>query len=799
MDSLLQNFRVAIRSLLRHRGFTLVAVITLGLGIGATTAIFSVVYGILLRPLPYPDADRLVAVGQTLRSNPAEPVSGSVSHVNFLDWQRDSKAISTMALFSGARMVVANLGDADVVTGAVVTPRFFEVFTSLPVMGRTFNDDEDRPGGPEAIVVSHQFWRERLGGRADVLLQVVEVNGRPRPIVGVTPPGFDFPRRAQLWMPVKNNDEQCGRGCVYLNGIGRLADGASVEAARLEMAAIAAHLEEEFPGANTDITVMVQTLEDRTVGSVRLALIVLLGAVAMVLLIACANVANLVLVRGTVRQSEIAVRAALGAGRRGIVSYLLTENLVLAIAGGSLGLVLALWGVDVLKAWAPVDLPRLDELGFDRPSFFFALAMVMVTTLVFGLGPSLRLSRVSISQALGQRGTVGLGRNRWTRATLLVVEVGLSLVLLLGAGLLLRSLSALQRTDLGFHTEGRATFMVSLPAARYAPEQVVAWHDRFDEELGAIPGVTRVARISELPLGTAENVNSFTRPDLPPPPPGRAPSARVGTVDPEYFSTMGIAVLAGRVFEPSDRQGSQPVVIINRKMADVFWPGENPVGRPIRVSRREPAVVIGIVSDVRSTAVGTPPQPEMFIPHGQSQARSMNYILQSPPDTAQAIAAARRIVRKMDTGLPLISPGSMEQLLNRHLGRPQFYVVLLGLFAALALVLAAVGIYGVVAYVVSQRTREIGVRVALGAGRVDIVGLMLWQGLRPAMIGVGLGGLVALGAGRVIRGLLYDVEPYDPLTFAGVTVALLSIVVIASAVPARKASGVAPAEALRSE
>jgi putative ABC transport system permease protein len=341
--------------------------------------------------------------------------------------------------------------------------------------------------------------------------------------------------------------------------------------------------------------------------------------------------------------------------------------------------------------------------------------------------------------------------------------------------------------------------MVSLPATSYPPDQVVAWHDRLDEALRAIPGVTSVGRISELPLGTAEQVNSFTRPDLPPPAPGRGPSARIATVDPEYFSTMGIAVLAGRAFDMGDRQGSQPVVVISRRMADTFWRGENPIGRPIQISRRDPAVVIGVVSDVRSTAVGMPPQPEMFVPHGQTQARTMNYILQSPLDTTQLVSAARQIVRKTDARLPLISPGSMEELFNRHLGRPQFYVVLLGLFAALALALAAVGIYGVVAYVVSQRTREIGVRMALGARRTQIVGLMLWQGLRPAIVGVAVGLLAAFAAGRVIQGLLYEVQPHDPLTFAGVTAALLLVVIVACAVPARKATSVPPAEALRTE
>jgi putative ABC transport system permease protein len=798
MDHMLQNLRVAARTLLRHRAFTVASVLTLSLGIGATTAIFSVVYGILLRPLPYPNADRLVAIGQTQRSNPIEPVSGSVSHVNFLDWRRTSKTIAPMALFTGSRLVVTGLGDADVVTGAIVTPDFFDVFRSAPVMGRAFTQDEDRPGGPDAIIVSYGFWQQRLGGRADVLAETVEVSGRPRPIVGVAPPRFEFPRGAQLWMPVKNNDEQCGRGCVFLNGIGRLAEGATPETAQQEMASIAARLEREFAD-NTDVTVMVQTLQDRTVGSVRLALAVLLAAVAMVLLIACANVANLVMVRGAARQSEIAVRSALGAGRRGVVSYLLTENLLLAFAGGTLGLVLAWWGVDALRLLAPTDLPRLDDIRFDLPTFVFAAAMVVLTTMLFGLGPSFRLSRVQLSHALGSRGAIGRARQRRTRSALLVTEVGLSLVLLLGAGLLMRTLSALQQTDLGFETTGRAIFAISLPAARYPGDQVVPFYERLDEELTALPGVARVGRISELPLGPGENVQSFRRPDRPAPAPGQESSAIISSVDPDYFETMGIRVLAGRPFTSADRSDAPGAVIISRRMADVFWPGEDPIGRQIQLSRQGPAIVVGVVADVRSMALALPPQPEMFVPQAQSGARLMNYVVQSALNPAELLASARRVVENLDSRLPLISPGAMDDLVARQLGRPQFYVVLLSLFAALAIVLAAVGIYGVVAYAVTERTREIGVRMALGAQRPEVVRLMLWQGLRPAIVGSGLGLLVALAAGRVMRGLLYGVRPNDPMTFALVTLALLAVVVIASVIPAHRASGIAPAETLRGE
>jgi putative ABC transport system permease protein len=799
LDRLVQDLRVAGRSLVRHRAFSSIAILTLALGAGATTAIFSVVNGILLKPLPYTQSDRIVAFGQTSRTTPTEPVDGSSSAVNFLDWKQQSKTIPVMALYNGGRAVVTHQGEADVVPMGAVTPDFFAVFQATPIIGRSFTADENLPTGPRAVVISHGYWQERFGGRSDVLAQSIEIGGAPWPIVGVAPRGFDFPNGARLWTPVRNNDQQCGRGCVYLNGIGRLADGMSAEAAQQEMAAIASTLEREFPGDNYDTTVMVQTLHDRTVGNVRLALVVLLVAVAMVLLIACANVANLVLVRSSARQNEIAVRAALGAGRRRLVSSLLTENLLLALAAGAVGLLLALWGITLLKSLAPSNLPRLDEVTFDTRTFGFALAIVVVTTLVFGLVPSLQLARAPVGQALGHRGAVGSSRSRWTRSGLLVAEVGLSVVLLLGAGLLLRSLSAMQKTDLGFRPEGLSAFTISLPAARYPAEQVATAHERLDELLRGVPGVTEVARISGLPMGPSENVRSFTRADQPPPPPGQAPGALYRVVDPEYFTTMKIPLLKGRGFLPTDRASTEPVLIISRRMADVFWPGEDPVGRSIRFSNRDQATIVGVVGNVRSQTLTLEAQPEMYVPHAQSGVRALMYVVSSTLPSTQVLAAARDVVRAFDTRVPLIGPSAMSSVVDEQLARPRFYLVLLTLFAVLAVVLAAVGIYGVVAYVVSRRTREIGLRMALGASQRGVVALMLWQGLRPAAVGLVLGVLVSIGAARLIEGLLYQVTPHDPATFVAVSVLLLGIVLIACAVPASRASAVPPADALRAE
>ena len=799
MDTVLQDLRIAVRALARQRTFTTVAVLTLALGIGATTVIFSVVYGILLKPLPYAQSDRLVTLGETSRSNPQVPDSGSSSAVNFLDWQREAKTIRPMALYSAGRAVITSQGETDVVRFSSVTPDFFAVFKVTPIVGRVFTADEDRPSGPRAAIVSYGFWQERLGGRSDVLTQSIDVSGVPWPIVGVAPPGFDFPNAARFWLPVRNDEKQCGRGCVYLNGIGRLTDGRSAMAAQQEMAAIAAALEQQFPNSNFDTGVMVQTLHDRTVGNVRLALGVLLGGVAMVLLIACANVANLVLVRGSARQQEIAVRAALGAGRRRVVRYLLTENLVLAAAGGGLGLLSTWWGLDLVKAFAPANLPRLDEVRFDVPALLFGSALACATTVLFGLGPALRLSRVPLAQTLGQRGAIGGARSRWRNSLLLTAEVGLSLVLLLGAGLLVRSFYAMQHTDLGFTPDQLTIFTVSLPPARYPTPQVVQTHDRLDEQLGGLPGVTRVARISGLPLGPSENVNSFTRPDRPPPPPGQGPGALSRVVDADYFETMGIPILAGRDFEPSDGEGAQRVVVISRRLADMYWPGEDPLGKPITIARQDPAIIVGVAANVRSQTLTSEAAPEMYVPHAQVGTRAMMYVVHSERESAQVIADARRIVQQLDARLPLIGPSVMNDLVDVELARPRFYVLLLGLFAGLAVVLAAVGLYGVVAYAVAQRTREIGVRIALGARRSEVVRLIMGQGLRPAAAGLVIGLAGAAAMTRVMRGLLYEVAPLDPATFVGATVLLLTVAALACLIPATRATRIPPSEALRGE
>ncbi len=798
MDRFLQDLRVASRTLARHPGFTLVATLTLALGIGATTALFSVVYGVLLRPLPYPDSNRLVTIGQVNKGSTQPAVDGSVSHLNYLDWKREARTVSSMALWSGSRFIVTNLGEAEVVNAAVVSTDFFSTFGMAPVVGRAFTSEEDRASGPTAIIVSHAFWQERLGGRPDVLSQAVEISGRLRPIVGVAPPGFDFPRGARLWMPLANDDAACGRNCVYSNVIARLAPGATVASARAELTAIAAALGTAFPASNTNVTVDLTSLTDRLVGDVRVALLILLGAVGVVLLIACANVANLVLVRGAARQSELAVRTALGAGSRGVVAYLLTENLLLAAAGAVAGLALAAWGVDGLRWLAPLDLPRVDDVALDLPALLFAVGLAGATTLIFGLGPSVRLARRPPAGALGQRGTV-TGGGGAGRQVLLAAEVGLSLVLLVGAALLLRSLAAQQRIDPGFRSDGLTTFLVALPAARYPEDRVVATFDRLDDTLAAMPGVERVARISGLPLGPSENVQNFTRVDRPAPAPGLVPGALYRVVDPDYFETLAIRVTRGRAFRPTDTSRAPRVAVVSETLARTHFPGEDAVGKIIRINGPEPVEIVGVAADVHSQQWQAPADPELYVPHAQTGARAITFVVKSPRPTADVLAAAREVVRAEDTRLPLVFPGSLRALEESALARPRFYLWLLGLFAVLAATLAGVGLYGVVAFAVAQRRREIGVRMALGAGQRTVVTQMLWQGLLPALGGIAAGLVASVALTRLIASLLFGVAPTDPATFAAVAAGLAVVAAGACAIPALRASRVSPTEALRSE
>jgi len=737
-----------------------------------------------------------------------EATGGQVSHPTYRDIRAQAGTLESVAIFRDINLTVSESGGAEVVPSADVSTDFFRVFRAEPRIGRAFTEAEASYRGPKVVIVSDGYWRERLGANPHVLGTTLRINDVAHEIVGVAPRGFDYPDGARMWIPGQNDDEGCGRGCQLRNVVARLAPAASVEGARGELTALAAHLQEQYPESNTGETLAAAPLRDVIVGDVRPALLILLGAVGMVLLIACANVANLLLVRGRGRMTEIAVRAALGADRRRLISQLLTESLLVAFAGGLAGVLLAAWGVSAVRAIAPADIPRLDAVGLDSATLLFAFVLVLVTAVLFGLAPAVQLSRVELAGALrsGGRGDASGGRGGIGRSAILAAEVALSVMLLLGAGLMVRSLIRMSQVDAGFETSGITQFRLTLPRARYAdPFDRVGFIDRLKERLAAVPGIETVGIMVGPPLGTVSMDGTFTRPDRPDPAPGEEPGAMYRIVDEHALALLRVPMVSGRGFLPSDRHGSPPVALISQRLAAQYFPGEDPIGREMQFrisagfSEDGPRTIVGVFGDIRATELTEAPRAEMIIPYAQSGASFPHVLMRSQLDAGSTLDAARRAVQALDPQLPLGSPGRMDDFVTEQLAQPRFYLLLLSLFAVLAIVLAAVGIHGVVAYAVSQRTREIGVRMALGARVDQVIGLVLWQGLRPAALGVILGTAGALASGRVMRGVLFEVAPQDPITFVAVLALLVAIVLVACTVPASRASRIPPATALRSE
>ncbi len=611
MDTLLQDLRYTLRSLRARPGFAAVAVLTLALGIGATTAMFSVVRGVLLRPLPYPESDRLITVWETTPEGMTSLEGGDMSHANFRDVRDEVEGIESIALVNGANLTVSGDGGAELVRGGVITPAFFEVFRTPLILGRGFTELEDRYQGPKVAIVSADYWRDRLGGREDILGSSIQIGGASHRIVGVAAPDFHYPADAQIWVPAQNDEEGCGRGCVNRGSVARLAPSVRVGALRPALAALAARLADEYPDTNATTVFAVATLRDVAVGDVRPALWILLAAVAMVLLIACANVANLMLVRGQRRLTEIAVRSSLGADGGRILRQLITESGLLAALGGAGGLLLAAWGVGRVLAWAPDNIPRIEEVALDPVTVAFAVALVILTTILFGLAPALALTRIDLNSALrsGGRGDVTGERRGRGRAAIIASEVALSVVLLIGAGLMIRSLVRITQVDPGFDVSQITAFRLSLPSARYDPEARVAFADRYTEQLAAVPGVEEVAFMIAPPLSTISVWGGITRTDAPEPEPGEGPTANYRVSGVGALEMLGIPIVAGRGFRATDRHDSEPVVIITRQLADEVFAGVDPIGRKLRLhvttgyEETQPRTIIGVAGDVRGTAL----------------------------------------------------------------------------------------------------------------------------------------------------------------------------------------------------
>ena len=809
MDTLMQDVRYAARRLRRTPGFTLVAVLTLALGIGANSAIFSVVEAVLLRSLPFPQPDRLVRLFN-VREGTDFPVSGA----NYLDFRRQDQLFTGVAAYtSGGDLNLTGTGEPTRLQGATVSGELFEVLGARPVLGRSLGPADNEPGAEQVAVLSHSLWQERFGGERDVVGRTVEIDGAPRTIVGVMPAGYEFPGETQIWLPISYSEpfvDDGNRGSHFLNVVARLQPGVTVERAAAEMRGLGDRMAREHPESLTNSSANAVAMHEVMVGDVRTPLLILLGAVGLVLLIACANVANLLLSRATARESEMAVRSALGAGRRRIVRQLLTESLLLALLGGALGLLLAVWGTELLVALRPEGVPRLDEVRVGGAVVGFTAAVALATGLLFGLVPALQISRGDLAGGIreGSRGTLSAARGNRVRSVLIVVEMALAVMLLAGAGLLIRSFVGLQQVAPGFVSEGLLSVDVSLPASSYQDD---AARDRFYRQLEAriasVPGVTAVGAISFFPLSGSDMRLGVHEAGSPPPEPGSMPIMQARVASAGYFEAMGIRTIRGRTFTAGDRADAPRVVMLNERAVERYFPGQDPIGKQLVLTwGRGPdpddqvgGEVVGIVGDVRQSSLSEEPDAQIYVPHAQVPIQSMDLTVRTSVPPMSVAGSIRQAVREVDPNLPVGQIVPVDRVLSDSVSEPRFYMLLLAIFAVSALVLAAIGIFGVMSYSVAQRTREIGIRVALGAAPGAVVRMIVRGALVLALGGIALGVGGTLAGSRLLAGLLFGVQPTDPLTLAAVVGILGAVALIASYVPARRATRVDPMNALRGD
>jgi putative ABC transport system permease protein len=797
METLLQDLRYGIRLLVKRPGFTVVAIITLALGIGANTAIFSVVNAVLLRPLPYPDPERLV----TLRSNQSLP--------DLDDIKAQGQAFES---FGGAVMQAQDFtGEAEPlqVQAALVNADLFKALGAKAAIGRTISDDEDRFGGEPVVVLSHAFWQRHFGGEPGVIGKTMPLSGNNYTIIGVMPPDFTMPREsADVWAAVRvaNPIAAQFRGVHFLRTYFRLKPGVSIAQAYSEMENIDRWLEKQYPEENKNRRTELIPLHERVVGSTRMALLILFGAVGLVLLIACANFANLLLARAAARQQEIIIRAALGAGRVRLVRQMVTESVLLSVMGGAVGLVLATWGIDLLIALKPANLPRLSAIGIDLWVLAFTFGISILTGIVFGLAPAISASHLNVNESLkeGTRGSTGGTASYFLRSLLVISEIALALVLLIGAGLLIKGLWLLRSVDPGFKTENILTMRIELPESRYKeiPKQT-AFRQNLLDGLNSLTGV-EAGMISELPLSGDQLTHNFVIEGRPPVAVGEEPELMTRSVGGDYFRALGIPLLQGRDFGAQDRSDTPMVGLVNESFVREYFPDESPIGARISWARgpRMWMTIIGIVGDVKHFGLNQPEAPAFYSSYAQlnqSWKRWMYMAVRSDMDMATLTAEVKKQIWAIDKLIPVTKVQTMREVMAASIAGQQFNMTLMGIFAGVALVLAAVGIYGVASYSVTQRTREIGIRMALGAQGSDVLRLILRQGAMLAAIGVAIGVVAAFALTRFMSSLLYGVSATDPLTFAVISLVLAGVALVACFVPARRATKVDPMVALRYE
>ncbi len=805
IDPTVYAIRAAWRSLWRRPGFTVLAVGTLALGIGANTAIFSIVNGVLLRPLPYHEAEELLTVWVA----PGQPGGsrGSMSYPDIADVREQAPSIESLVGLSSSSLTLTGMGEPAILTAVRVSDGLLSTFKLAPIIGRDIRNDEFGPDSPAVVVISHSLWQQRFGGRDDVLGETLTLDGFPFEVVGVAPQGFDYPFEADLWYPRRINPESCGRGCHTWLTIGRLTPGARIAAAQAEADGIAANLSQAYPKSNLDKRFAVISLREQIVGDVRLGLWVLLGAVGAVLMIACANVANLMLARAAARRGEIAVRAALGASPRQLAATLLIESGILASLGAVAGLLLARAGIGALQRLSAGSVPRVDLVSIDASVLAFTGAVSAIVALLFGFSPAMHLVRTPVTLGLSAsgRGSDLAAGGRRLRAALTAVEVGLSVVLLVGAGLLLRTFVQLYAVDPGFETRQVLRFTLSLPAARYGElDQMRIAFRSIENDLAALPGVESVGSIYGAPMHNSGTAGDLIIEGEEPAPPGREKGAAIRSISPGYMETMRIPLVAGRALGPADDTSELNVAVVNEALVRDNFPDGNAIGRRVRVTASlgfdSPFwTIVGVVGDVRSSRLTREPRPELYVPHGRFGAGYMVVNLRAVAAGPDLVEAVRERVQAFDPDLPLQRIETIDQVVERAVAPTRFFLVGVAVFATVATALAAVGLYGVMAYLVSHRTREIGIRVALGADRGEILRMVVRDGLRPTAVGLAAGILLSLVGGRLIEGLLFGVDAGDPAVLVSVPLALSLVALAAIAVPAARACRVDPLRSLRAD
>jgi len=808
MDALLQDVRYAIRLCLRSPGFTVVAVLALALGIGANTAIFTIVNAVLLERLPFRDPPGIVVLWEEGAYRPGR--SNVLGPSQFLRWGDRATSFTAMAALVDTRANLTSGGDPEEIVVQNVTAQFFPILGVSPLVGRTFSDAENTDPRSAVVILGYDYWQRRFGGDTSIIGRTVQLNARPQTVVGVMRPGFRLfikqgslsGKPADMWAPYVLPADARNFGGRYLEAIARLKPGVSSRQAEVELKTIAAGLVIETPERNTNWTAQVRPLRDELSGEYRRSLLVLAGAVAFVLLIACANVANLLLARGAVRQREIAIRSALGAPRHRVIRQLLTESFVLAILGGATGLLFAIWGVEFLVALSPVDLTTAGPVRVSYAVLAFTGVVSLLTAIACGLAPAFEGSRTEVQETLkdGTRHSGGV-RHRRMRQTFVVAEIALAVVLLVGAGLLLRSFTTLRGVDPGYSTSNILTMRLQLPGAKYPQdEQRIRFFHDVTSRIQEVPGVQAAGAISFLPLTGLGAGTSFTIVGEPPPAPGQSPVTNVSVCDAGFFRTLNVPLLRGRMFTEREMREKSNVVLISESLARTYFPGQDPIGRQLGIYMTEPIVpteIIGIVGDIRFQDFTASVRPTTYWPHPQLAYSSLTLTVRTAGDPLALAPAVERTVRSLDKDQPVADVRTMNQWVAKSLAQARFGSTLMALFAGLALMLAAIGIYGVMSYAVSQRTAEIGIRLAIGADRGDIMRMILGNAAWLAGVGLAAGIVLALALSRTVTSLLYETTGTDPATFAAVVGVLAGVGLAASYLPARRAARIPPVEALR--